>query len=89
MNPNLYPNGTPFENYEIVEKNIIHFILRKDYKHPILIIIDGGLSTGKTTADIEIGDLINKKHGLPEIDLTKETIQYAIGGEDFVRKLKL
>ena len=88
-NYNLYENGTPFQDYPIIDKNLNRFIIEKNDKHPILIILDGQLSSGKTTAAVEFMDDINKRHGFPEVDLENKPIQYAMGGEDFVRKLKL
>jgi len=87
MNPNLYPNGTPFEAIELVEKNIDKLIIRKNEKKPVFIIIDGSSSTGKTTIGTHLGDMINKKHGLGEIALTKDSPQLGTGSEDFINKL--
>jgi len=77
----------PFEPFDLVETNIDKAIIRKNLKKPVLPIIDGGLSTGKTTLAILLMDMINVKHGLPIVDLDNP-IQYAMGGEDFIRKLK-
>lgn len=53
-----------------------------------LIIIDGGLGEGKTTLAVHCVDYINKKHGLPEMDIEKGT-QLALGGEQFIDKIDI
>lgn len=82
-----YKNGTPFEDYEKVKKNIQRFIIRKNNKKPVFIVIDGASSSGKTTLAIHLADLINKEHGLPEIEISKESIQLGTYSEDFIKKL--
>lgn len=52
-----------------------------------LIIIDGGVGSGKTTLDVHIMDYINLKHGFEIVDLSDQTCQLAMGGEDFTKKL--
>jgi hypothetical protein len=81
-----------FTSWEIIERNIDRCIVEKNNKHPVLFIIDGGLSTGKTTFAINIMDMINLKHEQKEVDLflpANEINQYALGGEDFVKKLRM
>ena len=34
-----------------------------------LIVLDGGVGEGKTTLAVHCVDYINKKHGLPEMDI--------------------
>lgn len=53
-----------------------------------LMIIDGGVGEGKTTLAVHVGDFINSLHGLPPIDIKSEN-QIALGGEDFVKKLRV
>lgn len=52
-----------------------------------LIIIDGGVGEGKTTLGVHLADYINSLHKLPMLDIKAED-QIALGGEDFVKKLK-
>lgn len=52
-----------------------------------LLIIDGGVGEGKTTLGVLCADHINQLHKLPIVDISAED-QIALGGEDFVRKLK-
>lgn len=52
-----------------------------------LIIIDGGVGEGKTTLGVHLVDFINSLHDLPEMDIKAED-QIALGGEDFVKKLR-
>jgi len=52
-----------------------------------VIIIDGGQGQGKTTLAVHIADYINKKRGLPPIDLSiKNHNQIGMGGVDFISK---
>ena len=85
-----YQNGTPIEAYEYVSRDLDKQIVRKNTSKPSCIILDGALGSGKTTFAVELADEINKKHGLPEIDLDeKEICQYAMGGIDFIRKYNM
>lgn len=55
------------------------------------IIIDGGIGQGKTTLAVQIVDHINNRLGLPILDLSKPRKyipQYAIGGEEFKKKMR-
>lgn len=53
-----------------------------------VIFIDGWQLSGKTTLAVQGIDYVNKKRGKPEMDLTQtDNVQYALGGEDFLRKL--
>jgi hypothetical protein len=62
-------------------------VFRKNFAS--LIIVDGGVGTGKTTLDVHIMDYINKKHSLDLVDLTDKTAQLSMGGEDFTNKLTI
>ena len=86
----LYPNGTPIEAYAQVSRDLDKQIIRKNRKKPSCILIDGSLGSGKTTISIELLDEINRKHGLPEVDLDEKDIcQYAMGGADFIKKYSM
>ena len=89
-NPNIYTNGTPFDKIELIDKNLKNFLIRLKDRQPIVIIIDGGQSTGKTTLSIHLTDRLNYLSGQPIVNLDeKETIQYCFGGEQLVKKLPL
>jgi hypothetical protein len=84
----LYSNGLPFG--DDIKINLDRQIERVKSNLASLIIITGGLGSGKTTAGIHCIDYINKQFGLPPLDLTKprkEIIQYAYRGEEFKEKL--
>lgn len=85
----LYDNGSPFEERELIEREINQWIIRKNQKKHVFIILDGPQSTGKTTLGIELIDIINYKHGLKPCDLTETGIQLSMGGEAFLTKLRL
>lgn len=53
-----------------------------------LVVLDGGVGEGKTTLAIHLGDYLNKKHGLEEIDIPVKE-QLGLGGVDFAKKLRL
>lgn len=90
MNPNLYANGTPFDKIDLIDKNIKQCMVRLKDRQPIVIIIDGGQSTGKTTLSIHIADRFNHHLGQSEVNLSeKENIQYAFGGDQLIKKLPL
>lgn len=77
-----YKNGLPFDSS--LATLLDGQISRIDYKRASLIIIDGPVGTGKTTLAVELVDYINKKSGLPEMNLKKrEHPQIALGGADF------
>jgi hypothetical protein len=84
----FYDNGTPFQDIEKVNNNIDKLIIRKNEKKPCLIIIDGISSSGKTTKAVELVDIINKKHGLSEVDLSPKGLQIGTGASDFLSKLR-
>lgn len=86
-NINIFPNDSPFEEKELVEAEINKWIIRKNKKKPVFILLDGVQSTGKTTLAIHIIDYINKQHGLPQCDLGKEHIQLSMGGEQFIENI--
>lgn len=53
-----------------------------------VIYIDGGQLSGKTTLAVQAIDYVNKKTGKPEMDLEDvDNVQYAMGGEQFLKKL--
>ena len=88
MNPNLYNNGTPFDDIGVIDKNLKSCLIRLKDRQPIVIIIDGGQSTGKTTLSIHIADRFNYHLGQEEVNLNeKENIQYAFGGDQLIKKL--
>jgi len=87
-NPNLYANGTPLDHIETIDKNLNNCLIRLKDRQPIVIIIDGGQSTGKTTLSIHLADRFNYLCKQSEVLLTeKENIQYAFGGEQLIKKL--
>lgn len=80
----LYSYGLPFEkqlgiNYDDLNERV------KNNKAS-LILFDGGVGEGKTTALVQALDYFNKVNGFPEYDI-KEGIQLAMGGADFLKKL--
>lgn len=89
-NPNLYANNTPFDKIEVIDRNLKNMLIRLKDRQPIVIIIDGGQSCGKTTLSIELTDRFNYLSGQTEVNLEeKENIQYCFGGEQLVKKLPL
>jgi hypothetical protein len=89
-NPNLYANGTAFDQLELLDRNIKNCLIRLKDRQPIVIIIDGGQSTGKTTLSISLADRFNYLIGQPEVALEqKDNVQYAFGGEQLIKKLPL
>lgn len=84
---NLYDNGTPFDKKEIIDLNLKESIIAIKDKQPIVIIIDGGQSTGKTTLATLLADRFNHLCGKPPMDLTNKSIQYSQGGEQFIHRL--
>lgn len=87
MNPNLYDNGSPFDRLELLTKNFKQFLLYLKDRQPIVIVVIGGQSSGKTTLGIHISDLLNKLCGLPEVTINKQCLQYSQGHKDFLSKL--
>jgi hypothetical protein len=86
----LYKNGSPFDKIEIIDRNIKNCLIRLKDRQPIVIIIDGGQSTGKTTLSVLIADRFNYHSGQSEVNLNeKENIQYAFGGDQLIKKLPL
>lgn len=79
-----YGNGLFFGTK--LAENIDATLKRIKMKKASCIIIDGGIGEGKTTLAIQVADYINRKAGLPEVDLTNP-IQLALGGKEFVDKL--
>ena len=83
----LYDNGLPFS--QVLADNIDKLLLRIHHKKVAVILIEGGLGEGKTTLITHILDYINKKSGLPELALDKDEPQLAVGGLQFLRKLRV
>ena len=81
-----YENGLPFS--DSLKKNIDKQIERIESDKASAIVIDGGYGEGKTTLCKHVGNYINKKFGLPKIDLKKESPQFAMGGKEFVSKIR-
>lgn len=80
-----YDNGLPFTSP--LEKDIDDLIKRVDKKKAVLIIVDGQVGEGKTTAGVHLLKYINQKKGLPTPDLNG--YQFAIGGMQFQEKIGL
>lgn len=70
-----------YENLDDLDERV--FLKKK----ASMIVIDGGVGEGKTTLAIEIMDYLNQKHSFDLVDLTDQTSQLAMGGEDFTKKL--
>lgn len=87
MAQELYSNNLPFS--QILADNVDDLIKRIEDKKAALIVIEGALGEGKTTLAIHLGDYINKKYNLQEIDLTdKNKPQLSMGGGDFLKKMR-
>lgn len=82
-----YSHGHPFTK-ELAMNLEDQYIRVKKLNKASLIIIDGGVGEGKTTLGIQCVDYINKLDGKPLMDI-KEKTQYGMGGEDFLKKLRL
>jgi len=82
----VYDSGLYFSN--VLKKNIDICLERIKINKAVLIIIQGGLGEGKTTLMKEMLDYINQKQGFKKVDM-KLGIQIAIGGADFVKKIRL
>ena len=58
-------------------------------KKASLLLVDGGVGEGKTTLMVHLADYINSLHGKGPISLeSKNHPQLALGGEDFLKKLR-
>lgn len=79
-----YAHGLPFDKK--LAENLDDLIDRVKKNKAALIIVDGGVGEGKTTFGCEIGDYINKKKGLGNIDFDT---QLAMGGADFTKKIRM
>lgn len=83
----LYSYGLPYS--KVLDKCLLENIARVDINKASLIIIDGGVGEGKTTLAIHVCDRINKERGLAPVQLDlKNHPQYAMGGEDFLSKMR-
>jgi hypothetical protein len=80
----LYPDNLPFS--KVLIPNLLDVYNRVRINKASMIIIDGSIGEGKTTLGIHLADKINNLYGLPPIDFNK---QLAIGGVDFLKKLRL
>jgi hypothetical protein len=83
----LYDNGLPFTDH--LKDNLDDQTERIKNNKASLIIVSGGLGSGKTTLSVHMLNYFNKSYGLPPIDLKqniKDLPQYAIGGDDFLNK---
>lgn len=90
-NPNLYDNGTPFDEPDFIYDDLVGASVPylKD-KQPVVIVLIGGQSSGKTTLGIELEDIYNYLYGLPMIDLLdKKNPQYSQGAIEFLHKLPI
>lgn len=74
----LYDNGYPIGNSLIADLNL--YKRRVHNKNAVMLIIDGGFGSGKTTLGVEVADYIQGK----PIDLDT---QLARGGDEFQEKL--
>lgn len=77
-------DGSPGFHKKLGE-NLDDLQKRVDGNKAALIIADGGVGEGKTTLMIHIADHFEGR----EISLEGEPAQYAIGGADFLKKLRL
>lgn len=85
---NVYDNGFPFD--DTLKANIDDQIERVKNNRASLIIFDGPVGIGKTTAAVIVADYINYKRGLQDISLDiKDHPQMALGGEQFGRNLRV
>ena len=84
-----YDHGLPFD--KTLAKNLDELYHRvKKQKKGAILVIDGGVGEAKTTLSVHCADYVNKLAGFDEINLDpRECIQLAMGGKDFVTKLKL
>lgn len=71
-----------------LRENINDLVDRVKKNKASLLIIDGGIGEGKTTLGVQIGDYINELFKFPETDIKKNE-QLAMGGEDFLKKLRI
>lgn len=83
----VYDHGLPFNKHLAVQFDDCISRIKKN--KAALIIIDGGVGEGKTTLLIHLMDYVNKQFNLPMCSLDKDHIQFAIGGEEFLKKLRM
>ena len=82
----VYNHGLPYD--KTLHKNLVEQKERIEMNKASMILIDGGVGEGKTTLAVHVLDSINALYGKKPLDLdAKETPQYAMGGEDFLKKL--
>lgn len=78
----LYEHGLPFS--QILAQNLDAQLKRIENRRASLLIIDGGIGTGKTTLAKQIVDYVNQKNKLPPCSLLiKHHPQLALGGKEF------
>jgi len=78
----IYDHGLPFS--QKLAENIRSQLKRIDGKRASLVILDGGIGSGKTTLAIELMDYTNKERGLTTVSLgLKDHPQMALGGKQF------
>jgi len=84
----VYDTGLPFDKMVALNLDDIYDRVKKQKKGAI-ICVDGGVGEAKTTFSVHLIDYVNSKEGLPPCDLNPKTCQQlAMGGSDFVNKLK-
>lgn len=77
-----YGNNLPFS--QKLADNLDTLKLRVKKGKASLLIIDGGVGEGKTTLSVECADYLEGR----EIDLSRQSPHLAMGGKEFVRKLR-
>jgi len=83
-----YDHGLPFS--EKLGENCKSLIKRVNGNKAAMILFDGMVGEGKTTAMVHVADYINHCYGLPDIDLQlKNHPQLALGGVEFLKQLRV
>jgi len=84
----VYEHGLPFS--EKLAENCRTLQKRVEGNKAAMILFDGMVGEGKTTAMVHIADYFNKLAGLPQISLElKNHPQLALGGVDFLKQLRV